>query len=167
LAFYILTGANLMNIFQKTLAIALGVASIAIMSNVVADEHKSPEEAAVDYRKEAFGMIKYHFGPLVAMVKGEKEYNAADFAKNAEAVATLSKFPMNGFIPGSDKGDTEAKESIWKNMDDFKKKMETFQTEAAALANAAKTATSIDALKPQFGKVGESCKACHKEYKED
>ena len=157
-----------MNIFQKTLVIALGVASVAIMSNVVANEKKSPEEAAIEYRKDAFHTIAYHFGPMAGMVKGEKEYNAADFAKNAEAVATLSKFPINGFIPGSDKGgDTEAKEEIWKNMDDFKKKMETFQTEAAALADSAKTATSIDALKPQFGKVGESCKACHKEYKKD
>ena len=156
-----------MNIFQKTLVIALGVASIAVIGNVVAKEHKSPEEAAIEYRKDAFHMIAYHFGPLAGMVKGEKEYNAADFAKNAEAVATLSKFPMNGFIEGSDKGDTEAKEEIWKNMDDFKKKMETFQTEAAALAESAKTATSIDALKPQFGKVGESCKACHKEYKKE
>ena len=73
---------------------------------------------------------------------------------------------MNGFIAGSDMGETEAKDNIWSNMDDFKKKMETFQIEAASLAEIAKGG-DMAAIKPQFGKVGESCKACHKEYKED
>ena len=112
-------------------------------------------------------MIKYHFGPMAAMVKGEKEFNAEEFKKNAEAVATLSKFPINGFIAGSHKGGkTEAKAEVWTNMEDFKKQMETFQVEAASLAEVAKGG-DLSAIKPQFGKVGESCKACHKEYKED
>ncbi|HRJ53949.1 MAG TPA: cytochrome c [Candidatus Thiothrix moscowensis] len=155
-----------MNLFQKTLAITLAATSIAVVSTAIADEQKSPEEMAIEYRQGAFSMIKYHFGPMAAMVKGEKEFNAEAFAKNAEAVAALSKFPINGFIEGSDMGETEAKDAIWKNMDDFKKKMETFQVEAASLAEVAKGG-DMAAIKPQFGKVGESCKACHKEYKED
>ncbi len=155
-----------MNLFQKTLAIAFAATSIAVVSNAMADEQKSPEEMAIEYRQGAFHMIKYHFGPMAAMVKGEKEFNAEEFAKNAEAVAALSKFPANGFIEGSDMGETEAKSSIWENMDDFNKKMETFQVEAASLAEIAKGG-DMAAIKPQFGKVGESCKACHKEYKED
>ena len=155
-----------MNLFQKTLAIIFAAASIATVSSVMADEQKTPEEAAIDYRKASFGMIKHHFGPMGAMVKGDKEFNAEEFAKNAEAVATLSKFPMNGFIAGSDMGETEAKDNIWSNMDDFKKKMETFQVEATSLAEVAKGG-DLAAIKPQFGKVGESCKACHKAYKAD
>ncbi len=155
-----------MNLFQKTLAITLAATSIAVVSTAIADEQKSPEEMAIEYRQGAFSMIKYHFGPMAAMVKGEKEFNAEAFAKNAEAVAALSKFPINGFIEGSDMGETEAKDAIWKNMDDFKTKMETFQVEAASLAEVAKGG-DMAAIKPQFGKVGESCKACHKEYKEE
>jgi cytochrome c556 len=45
--------------------------------------------------------------------------------------------------------------------------MQTFETEAGKLAEAAKTASAIDALKPQFGKVGQSCKDCHDKYKND
>ena len=155
-----------MNLLQKTLAITLAIASVGIISNVMADEQKSPEESAIDYRQGAFTMIKHHFGPMAAMMKGDLEYNAADFAKNAEAVAALSKFPMNGFIAGSYAGETEAKAEIELNAEDFKKKMETFQVEAASLAEIAKGG-DMAAIKPQFGKVGESCKACHKEYKED
>lgn len=155
-----------MNLLQKTLAIAVAITSVAVMSNVMADEQKSPEEAAVDYRQGAFTMIKHHFGPMAAMMKGDMEFNAAEFTKNAEAVAALSKFPSNGFIAGSYEGETEAKAEIELNADDFKKKMETFQVEALALAETAKGG-DMAAIKPQFGKVGESCKACHKEYKED
>lgn len=157
-----------MNLFQKTAAITIAAISIGFVSSVMAheDEAKSPEEMAIAYRQNAFHMIKYHFGPMAGMVKGDKEFNAEEFLKNAEAVATLSKFPINGFIPGSDMGKTEAKSKIWDNMDDFKKKMETFQIEAASLAEVAKGG-DMAAIKPQFGKVGESCKACHKEYKED
>ncbi|WGZ92815.1 MAG: cytochrome c [Candidatus Thiothrix putei] len=154
-----------MNLLQKTLAIAIAAIGFAVVTNVMADE-KSPAEAAIDYRQGAFTMIKHHFGPMGAMVKGEMEFNAAEFAKNADAVAALSKFPANGFIAGSYEGETEAKPEIELNADDFKKKMETFQVEAAALAEVAKGG-DIAAIKPQFGKVGESCKACHKEYKKD
>lgn len=157
-----------MKSLHKVLAIAFTVAGVAVSSYALADgPQKSPEEMAIQYRQDAFHMIKYHFGPMAAMVKGEKEFNAEEFQKNAEAVATLSKFPMNGFIASSDKGGkTEAKAEIWTNMDDFKKKMETFQVEATSLAEVAKGG-DLAAIKPQFGKVGESCKACHKEYKAD
>lgn len=155
-----------MKMTTKTAALAFAILSVTTLSTINAHEQKSPEDAAIDYRRASFGMIKYHFGPMAAMVKGEKEFNAEEFTKNAEAVAALSKFPINGFIAGSDMGETHAKDSIWTNMEDFKKKMETFQVEAASLADIAKSG-DMAAIKPQFGKVGESCKACHKEYKED
>jgi len=154
-----------MNMFTKIFAIAVTAMSVAAISTVTAEE-KSPEEAAIEYRQSSFKMIKHHFGPMGAMVKGEKEFNAEEFAKNAEAVVALSKFPINGFTAGSDMGETDAKSEIWANMDDFKKKMETFQVEAASLAEIAKSG-DMAAIKPQFGKVGETCKACHKEYKKD
>ncbi|WML90347.1 c-type cytochrome [Thiothrix lacustris] len=155
-----------MNRFQQLLTIVLATASFTAASSAMADEEKSPEEQAISYRQGAFTMIKHHFGPMAAMVKGDVEFNAAEFTKNAEAVAALSKFPINGFVAGSYSGETEAKADIELNAEDFKKKMETFQVEAATLAEVAKGG-DMAAIKPQFGKVGESCKACHKEYKED
>jgi len=161
-----------MTFVKKSLAITLAVATCALSAYAFAEGHKqSPEESAVAYRQAAFTMIRHHFGAMGAMVKGDKPFDAAEFSKNAEAVAALSKFPANGFIAGSysvktDTIKTEAKPKIEQNADDFKKKMDTFQVEATALVDAAK-AGNMDTIKPQFGKVGESCKACHKEYKED
>lgn len=155
-----------MNRFKQVLTVILATASLAAATHAFADEEKSPEEMSISYRQGAFTMIKHHFGPMAAMVKGDVPFNAEEFTKNAEAVAALSKFPINGFVAGSYEGKTEAKADIELNAEDFKKKMETFQVEAASLAEVAKGG-DMAAIKPQFGKVGESCKACHKEYKED
>lgn len=131
-----------------------------------ADE-PTPAERAVGYRQSVFHVIAGNFGPMAGMVKGEIPFDAKAFALRAERVAFLSALPLEGFIPNSRVGKTEAKAEIWENMDDFKSRMETFQTEAGKLAEAAKTASAIDALKPQFGKVGQACKDCHDQYKEE
>ncbi|MEZ5448953.1 MAG: cytochrome c [Thiolinea sp.] len=114
-----------------TLATAL---TLSVLSTHLAAD---PIEDAIEYRQGAYTMIKHHFGTLGAMAKGKMEFDAETFRKNAEAVATLSQFPINGFIEGSFEGDTAAKPDIAENMDDFKQKMETFQIEAANLAKAA------------------------------
>ncbi|CAA6825570.1 MAG: putative c'cytochrome [uncultured Thiotrichaceae bacterium] len=139
--------------------LAVGIAANAMAKN-------TPEEDAIKYRQGAFTMIGHHFGPMAAMVKGKMEFDAEAFTKNAEAVAALSQFPIHGFIEGSYEGETDAKKEIAENMDDFTEKMETFKIEAANLAKVAADGGDLAALKPAFGKVGQSCKACHTDYRE-
>lgn len=148
---------------------ALFCAAAAAMS-AVALAHAagpSPAERAVAYRQGVYHAIAWNFGPMAGMVKGEMPFDANAFALKSERVAYLSALPLEGFIPDSLVGKSEAKPEIWDNMDDFKAKMQTFETEAVKLAEAAKTATAVDALKPQFGKVGQACKDCHDKYKKD
>lgn len=149
----------------KNIAVTLATAlTLSLAANAFAKD--TPEEAAIEYRQSAFKMIKHHFGPMAAMVKGKIEFDAEAFTKNAEAVAALSQFPIHGFIDGSYEGDTGAKPDIAENMDDFKEKMETFKVEAVNLAKVASDGGDMSALKPAFGKVGASCKACHDSYRE-
>lgn len=152
-----------MKLGRTALIIGAFLSATVMMTNISA---ATPQENAIEYRQAAYTMIRNHFGPMGAMVKGETEFNAEAFAKNAQAVATLSQFPLNGFIDGSYEGDTAAKPEIAAKMEDFKAKMETFKVEAANLAKAATGASDLAALKPQFAKVAESCKACHDSYRE-
>jgi cytochrome c556 len=151
----------------KTSVVIAAILSSAVAMSAAWAAKETPQEAAIHYRQAAFTMIRGHFGPMAGMVKGEVEYNAETFAKNAAAVATLSQFPINGFIDGSYEGETDAKPEIASKMEDFKAKMETFKVEAANLAKEAATAKDIAALKPQFSKVAESCKACHDTYRKE
>ncbi len=142
-------------------AIATAVSAVALAAD------PTPAERAVAYRRGVYHAIAWNFGPMAGMVKGEIPFDAKAFALKAERVAYLSALPLEGFIPDSVVGDSEAKPDIWDNMDDFKSKMQTFETEAGKLADAARTATAVDALKPQFGKVGQACEDCHDKYKKD
>ena len=121
-------------------------------------------EDAIKYRKGVYAVMGWNFGPMAAMAKGDRPYDAAAFARHAEIVAYMSKLPLEGFVPGSENGETKAKPEIWLDMDDFKAKLEKMQAEAAKLAEVAKGGDP-NASKAQLGETGKACKACHYKYR--
>ncbi len=135
---------------------------VAFSSNVSADEVK-PEDA-IKYRKSVMTVISWQFKPLGAMVKGERPFDKDVFIKNAAYLEVLSKMPLEGFVAGSDKGETKAKPEIWAEMEKFKGGMEKLQAETAKLAQVAKTG-DMNQIKAQFGETGKTCKACHDNFK--
>lgn len=109
-------------------------------------------------------VIKWQFEPMAAMVKGKMPFNKDLFAQNAAYLEVLSKLPLEGFTPGSDKGDTKAKPEIWTDWDKFKSRMNGFQMESAKLASVAKGG-DMNAIRAQFGDTAKTCKACHDDFK--
>jgi len=124
----------------------------------------SHEEYAIKFRRGGYTMVGWYYGPLYHMAKGEAAYDKALFVRNAEYLAVLSKLPKDGFIPGSDSGDTKAKPEIWSKADKFKEANDRFESESAKLAEVAKGG-NFDAIKEQFAKVQKTCKACHDDFK--
>jgi len=89
-------------------------------------------------------------------------FDAAKAKASMEAVAAHAKKAKGLFPAGSDKDPkTEADPKIWQNKADFDKRL----TELATLAAAASKATTADAFKPAFQKVGATCKGCHDVYR--
>jgi cytochrome c556 len=129
-----------------------------------ADGHggKDPAAKEVKYRKASFQMIKYHFGPLGAMVKGKKPFDAAIAKANAEAVAKLSHFPIYGFKTKSVTDKSTALPKIWDDFTGFEGKMGDFQKAAENLSNST---SSVDTMKPAFLAVAKTCKGCHDDYR--
>ncbi len=134
----------------------------ALTTNVVMAQVK-PEDA-IKYRKSVYTVIGWNFTPMAAMVKGEKPYDKDAFARHAAIVEQMSKLPLEGFTPGSDKGDTKTKPEVWSKMDDFKAKMEKMQAETSKLAVLAKTG-DLGVIKAQFNATGAACKGCHDDYR--
>lgn len=147
---------------MKRLPIALLLAAFSAMFAESAFAQK-PEDA-IKYRRGVYAVMGWNFAPMAAMVKGERPYNANAFARHAEIVAYMSKLPLEGFIPGSENGETKAKPEIWLEMDDFKAKLEKMQGEAAKLAELSKGG-DFNAMKAQLGETGKACKACHDKYR--
>lgn len=142
---------------------ALGLAGILTAASTVAIAAK-PEDA-IHYRQGAFSAMAWHFGTMGAMVKGKMDYDADDFSRRAEIVAQLSKLPMEGFMPGTYTGDTDALPAIEENWDKFEGGMGTLVKNTAALAEVAKSG-DMDQIKPAFGEVGKTCKGCHDNFKD-
>ena len=146
--------------------ILIAVAATAMIIPAVFANNFEKTDDSIEYRQAAFSLISYNFGDMGAMLKGQKPFDEATFSMRADNVAALSKLPHEGFIEGSDKGDTRALEKIWQDKADFDSKMKTFIDNAAALAVAAKT-TDQSTIKKAFVNTGKSCKACHDGFRED
>lgn len=123
-------------------------------------------EDAIKYRQGVMTAQGWNFGAMGAMMKGEKPYDKAEFAKRAENLAALSKMALEGFtVEGSDKGKTKAKPEIWKNMAKFKGGTEKLASETAKLAEVAQGG-DMAAIKAQFNETAKVCKGCHDNFRE-
>ncbi|WP_395683302.1 c-type cytochrome [Dokdonella sp.] len=140
-------------------AAALGTAAIATAA--------VKPETAIAYRQAGYTMLGWNFGPMAQMVRGKTPWDAAEFARRAERVALIAPQLLEGFPEGSDTGaTTEAKPDIWKNMDDFKLKMDDLVKQSKLLADAAKSGDEAR-MKEQFKQTAGTCKACHDKYRSE
>ncbi len=124
----------------------------------------SREEVAIKFRRSAYSMLTWYFGPLSKMAKGISPYDRESFIHNAETLAFLVKLPKEGFIPGSDKGDTKAKPEIWSDAVGFRRANEALEKETGKLVELAR-GNNFDATKEQLVRVQKACKACHEDFK--
>jgi cytochrome c556 len=100
------------------------------------------------------------------MASGKAPFDAKVAEDNAAIVQTMSKLPFAGFGPGTDKGETRALPAIWTEQAKFNAAAEKMQGDVVKLAAAAKTG-NLDSVKTAFGAAGQSCKACHDDFRKD
>lgn len=141
-------------------------AAAAFAAALPAQAQFAKPEDAIKYRKAGMTVMAAHFGRVGAMVNGRVPFDAKVAADNAATAEYLSKLPFAGFVEGTDKGDTKAKPEIWKERDKFDAGARKMQDEMAKLSVAAKSG-SLDQIKAAFGPVGQSCKACHDNYRKE
>lgn len=149
---------------MNRLLVAVATTATLALSLPAAAQFQKPEDA-VKYRQSSMFVMANHFGRIGAMVNNRAPYDAAAAVSNAEVVNTLARLHWVGFVEGT-AGTTKGSASpkIWTErakFDDAGKKM---QEEVGKLLVAART-NSMDNLRPAFGAVGQSCKACHDDYR--
>ena len=144
-----------------TAALALAAASMALPA---AAQFQKPEDA-VKYRQSAMTVMGNHFGRIGAMANGRVPFDAAQVNANADVVATMSRLPFVGFVEGTagtEKGRASSK--IWSERAKFDDSAKKMQDEMGKLVIAART-NNLDNVKTAFGAVGQTCKACHDDYR--
>ena len=121
-------------------------------------------EDAIKYRQSVMFLIGQHFGRIAAVVQGREAYDKASLENNAVLVATFAQLPWDAFmVPGSDSG-TAMRSAALTDQAGFKTAGERSGDEIEKLARVAADG-DLDAIRAQFGAVGQSCKACHDAYR--
>lgn len=152
-------------------AIAIGVALLSSLAAAALAQEQPPSKAeqAIKYRQSVYKVILWNFGPVAGMAQGKIPYDAADFARRAERVATMAPMLLEGYPEGSATASgvkTRARPEIWENMSDFTKLMHDMESKTAALATVAKEG-DFEKSKAAFGEAASACKACHEKYRTD
>ena len=147
-----------------TASFVLAAAAFALAAPAQAQFAK-PEDA-IKYRKAVMTLQGAHFGRIAAMASGRVPFDAAVAAENAAILETVTKLPLAGFSPGSDKGDTKAKPEIWTDTPKFKMVGEKLGADAIKLSAAIKGG-NMDAVKLAVGAVGGDCKSCHDDFRKE
>lgn len=140
------------------LAIVLGTLAAPAFA-----QFQKPEDA-VKYRKGALTVMANHFSRIGAMANGRAPFDAKVAADSAAIVETMSRLPWEGFVAGTDKGDTAALPAIWTEQAKFKEGADKLQAATTQLAAAAKTG-NLDSVKTAFGATAQTCKACHDAFR--
>lgn len=143
----------------------LAALSLAVLLASLAAAAQVRPEDAIAYRQSVFKMVFWNFGPMGAMVRGQRPFDAAEFERRALRVANLSNQALEGFPEGSDTGaPTDALPAIWTNRADFEAKMLNWRREARALYEVARSGDEA-AIRTQFQATAAACKACHDVYR--
>ena len=151
--------------YSKSLLIVSIAVAGGALSMPAAAQFAKPEDA-IKYRRAGMTLMSAHFGRVAAMANGKVPFDPKAAAENAEIATTMSKLPFNGFVPGSDKGETKAEPKIWTETDKFRAAATTMQDEMAKLNVAAKSG-NLDAIKAAVGDTGKACKSCHDTYRKE
>jgi len=147
---------------MRNTLLALSLLSLPLLAPAVSAD---AIEDAIKYRKGVYQAVKWHFGPIGAMVKGEKPFDAALAKRNAERLVLLAQMPAEAYIEGSNVGTTKAKAVIWEKRAEFDKAQKDFEMAAVALNTAAQSG-DLAKIKPVFADMGKTCKACHDTFRD-
>lgn len=147
---------------RSTISLPILTASLALITASPAFAQFQKAEDAIKYRQSTFSVMATHFSRIGAVVKGEVPYSKEDVAKNAAIVATLSSLPWQAFGPGTEGG--KAQPAIWTEAAKFKASSEKMQTAVAELNQAAQSG-NLESIKKAFSATGQTCKACHDDFR--
>jgi cytochrome c556 len=150
---------------MKLLASLTLAAVVSTLSVPAMAQFQKPEDA-IKYRKASFTVMATHFGRIGAMANNRAPFDAKVAADNAAIVETMSKLPWAAFGAGTDKGETRALPAIWTEQGKFKEASDKMQAEVAKLAAAARTG-NLESIKTAFGAAGQTCKACHDDFRKE
>jgi len=124
-------------------------------------------EDAVEYRQAAFQVIRFQFGAMAQMIRGEREYTNEEFQRRAQAMHTLIPLAHEGFIDTTrNESGSRTADRLWDERERFDLIMARFESDTAELVKVAAEGSKRQ-VRNQFREAMRHCKACHDQYRMD
>ena len=144
----------------------LALAALALAVAGTASAQMKPEDA-IKWRQSSYGAMEWSMTRIKMNIDGT--FNKEDVIKSANVIQAIANSGLGSlYLPGTDKGTgweaTRAKPEIWTEKEKLGKAGGAFNKEANEMAKVAATGDAA-AVKAQFGKLGETCKDCHDDFK--
>lgn len=143
-------------------AVALSVAASAF-----AQQAAPKPETLIKWRQSVYQVLAWNSSRIKANVEGQ--FNREEVVRAANSTAAIANSGLGAlYAAGTEQGkgwhDTSAKPEIFKDGKKVGDLAGNFVREANELAKIAANGDQA-AVKAQFGKLGQTCKACHDDYK--
>ncbi len=148
---------------KLVLALVLGAVTVSAMAGQAEDQQ-------VKFRQSAYSFAAWNTTKIKSQVIDHPEtYNKEQVVAAANAIAAVANSGLGAlFGPGTDQATgwkkTRLKAEFFEKPEDVKKLAIAFNKEANELAKVAASGDK-DAIKAQFGKLGETCKNCHDQFR--
>lgn len=154
---------KLKNIVAATVALGLTSAALAQVIG-------KPEDQ-IRWRQSAYQTMAWNMGRIKANIEGT--YNKDQVVQAANVIQAIATSGMGAlFQPNTNSGkgwrETNVKPEFFKpeSKDEIGKIAGAYVKEAKEMAAVAANGDAA-AVKAQFGKLGESCKACHDKFRKE
>lgn len=141
-------------------------ALLAATASAIAQQAPKPE-AVIKWRQSVYQVLAWNSSRIKANLEGQ--FNREEVLRAANSTAAIANSGLGAlYVPGTEEGKgwhpTAAKPEIFKDGKKVADLAASFTREANELAKLAASGDQA-AVKAQFGKLGQTCKACHDDYK--
>jgi cytochrome c556 len=120
-------------------------------------------EATVDYRKGVMRAIGGNAAALAAVIMDGADDYRGNLAIHARYIVDMTRDIPALFPEGTDFGETNALPSVWEDQEKFAGLSEDTHKAAVALLEAIEAGE--ENLGPRFREMGQSCSACHDDFR--
>lgn len=155
---------------MKPARLLVAILALALAPVSEATDQKAIQDA-IKSRQAAYQFMAWNMGRLKANVEPNATFNAEEVVKAANAIQAVANSGLGSlYIKGSEKGTgygkTRAKSSAFDpaNGKRLGELAGNFNREANAMAAVA-AGGKPDEVRAQVGKLGDTCKACHDDFR--
>ncbi len=148
--------------------LVIAAAALTIAGASLANPVK-PEDQ-IKFRKAGYSFMSWNMGKIKSMtMDAPASYNKDQVLNAARAIAATANSGMGAlYSPESSKDvgfqETRVLPAFFEQPDEVRKVAIEFNKAANELARVAEGG-NVNAIKAQFGKTGETCKACHDKFR--